>query len=325
MSVGLVVGKFAPLHRGHQGLIEAALAETDEVVVAVYDTPTYEPAAARRADWIRAIYPAARVQVLDDPEPAGTADEVSAAYAAHFLQHHRGPRVTHVFSGEDYGDRFARALGATHVRRPRTPVSGTLVRADPWAHRDSLEPLVYRDLVARICLLGAESTGKTTLAAALAQDLGTVWVPEYGRELWEAKDAALEYADLLEIAREQLRREDAAAEKARGFLLCDTNALATVFWSDFLFGRVDPELHELADRTAAGYRYLLCDNDFGWLQDGTRVWGGGAEWKGHQHAIRADLERRGFPYVEVSGQLEQRVEAVKAWLRTLSPKRAPVP
>jgi nicotinamide riboside kinase len=39
--------------------------------------------------------------------------------------------------------------------------------------------------VRRIALLGGESSGKTTLARALAQSLGTSWVPEYGRQRWE--------------------------------------------------------------------------------------------------------------------------------------------
>ena len=42
--------------------------------------------------------------------------------------------------------------------------------------------------VKRICLLGAESTGKTTLAHALADAYATVWNPEYGRPWAEAPD-----------------------------------------------------------------------------------------------------------------------------------------
>jgi nicotinamide riboside kinase len=65
---------------------------------------------------------------------------------------------------------------------------------------------------------------------------------------------------------------------------------------------------------------VLCGNEFGWLQDGTRVWGGGERWQGHQNAIRSDLERRGLDFVEVEGSVEERVLAVRGWLeRQLAP------
>ncbi|MBA3531684.1 MAG: adenylyltransferase/cytidyltransferase family protein [Ardenticatenales bacterium] len=56
---GLTLGKFAPLHRGHQFLIETALAEMEQVSVIVYDSPevTAVPLPVR-AGWIRQLYPA---------------------------------------------------------------------------------------------------------------------------------------------------------------------------------------------------------------------------------------------------------------------------
>ena len=95
--------------------------------------------------------------------------------------------MTHFYSSEPYGSDTARGLGALERRvdpeRSKVPVSGTAIREDPHAARGWLHPRVYRDLVGNVVLLGAPSSGKTTRAQALAAELGTVWMPEYGREL----------------------------------------------------------------------------------------------------------------------------------------------
>jgi hypothetical protein len=67
------------------------------------------------------------------------------------------------------------------------PISGTAVRSNPLGCWDFLEPPVRAWYAKRICLVGAESTGKTTLAQMLAERYQTVWVPEYGREYSERK------------------------------------------------------------------------------------------------------------------------------------------
>src|SRR5213593_2519138 len=103
----------------------------------------------------------------------------------------RRPRLPGWVSRHEAYERFAGLLRAEHVvldaARELVPVSGTLVRADPYRYRALMSPLVYASLVRRVALVGTESTGKSTLARALAERLQTVWVDEYGRELWEAQ------------------------------------------------------------------------------------------------------------------------------------------
>ena len=317
-GVGLVVGKFAPLHAGHQFLIETARAASGATVIAVYDSPGYGPTVRVRANWIRRLYPDTLVLELDDPVPQGDPEDVSRAYAEHLRSRYAGPPVTHVFSSEEYGARFARELRAEHVpvdpERRRLPVSATLVRSNPFAYRHYLDPCVYRSLVVKVCFVGAESTGKTTLAEAVAERHGTVWMPEYGRELFELERGALVFGDLLRIAREHLRREEKLLEHANRFLLCDTNAITTEFWSRFYFGTADPELEQLARSVERDYAYVLCANDIPWVQDGWRETGGGELWLEHQETIRADLEARGLDYIEASGTVPERVERVSRWL-----------
>lgn len=321
--VGLVVGKFAPLHRGHQGLIERALGSVDKLVIAVYETPGFRVGLDIRARWLRELYPDAEVLELDDPVGSEHDPETtSRLYAEHFLRRYKST-VTHVFSSEEYGARFARYLGAEHVlvdrQRSEVPISATLVRSDPFRYREFVDPTVYRSLVVKVCFAGAESTGKTTLAQACAERFDTVWMPEHGREVWEAKGRSLTSDDFVEIARGHLAREDELALRANRFLFSDTNAIATEFWSRFYTGRADPALVRVAEEVQDDYAYVLCRNDFPWVQDGARETGGGLLWQEHQQSLRADLERRGLQYLEAGGTVEERVELVSEWLEESFP------
>ena len=223
--------------------------------------------------------------------------------------------VDAVFTSEDYGDGFAAVLTASfghrvaHVcvdrDRRAIPVSGTQVRANPLAHRAHLSQMVFADLVPRICLLGGESTGKTTLAAALAQALDTAWVPEYGRELWVRREGRLTFEDMLHIAETQVALERKIGEKAGRALICDTSPLTTLFYSEALFGKVDPRLESLAARTYD--LTLLCVPDFDFVQDGTRQ---SEEFRLRQHCWYAETLRScGVVYHELRGSSDERLQA----------------
>ncbi|MEJ7658810.1 MAG: ATP-binding protein [Hymenobacter sp.] len=166
----------------------------------------------------------------------------------------------------------------------------------------------------RLVLLGAESSGKTTLCQALAEALGTAWVPEYGRILHEQKYGALDYEDLLYIGRRQLELEDAALPQARGWLICDTNAATTALYSYYYFHRCDPALRALAAVCRARYaRTFVCLPTVPFAQDG---WRGPEALRQFQHgAILMQLDILGIPYVLLDGSVAERVAQVRAALR----------
>jgi NadR type nicotinamide-nucleotide adenylyltransferase len=170
---------------------------------------------------------------------------------------------------------------------------------------------VYASFVQRVCMLGGESSGKTTLAERLAGALGTVYVPEYGRELWEQRGGMLLFDDLLHIAERQVAFEEEGARCAREFLICDTSPLTTLFYCRHLFGQADPSLEELA----ASRRYdhtILCAPDFAFVQDGTRQ---NDAFRRQQHDWYVDqLTSRGDSWMLAEGPVHSRVRAVQAYL-----------
>lgn len=320
-KTGLVVGKFSPLHLGHELLIQRAMDACDTTFIISYSLPELPGCEAhKREQWLRARFPDAVVLVVDKDVPHNDDDSlIHRRFCASLCMDVLGTTVEAVFTSEDYGDGFALELsqfftartGRPHMvrhvnvdqARRAVPVSGTMARSDPHAHRRFLSDVVYASFVDRVCILGGESSGKTTLAAALAERLGTAWVPEYGRELWVAQDGVLSYEDMARIGRTQLQREVEARLQAKRFLFCDTSPLTTLFYSREMFGRADPALEAMAD--APYEHFLLCAPDFDFIQDGTRR---DVDFRQQQHVWYLDqLSRRELPYVLLTGPLEQRI------------------
>lgn len=271
-GLGLVIGKFLPPHRGHKLLIETAVARSDQTVVILCAKPSDFVDGEIRGQWLREIHPGVRVMVVDDRY-----DENDSRIWAQNTIRWLGRAPDAVFTSEDYGEPYARLMGAQHVSvdqpRLRVPVSGTAVRKDPYANWDFIEPPVRGWFAKRVCILGAESTGTTTLARALAERLRTPWVEEYGREYsvpkMAAKDDAWTTPEFIHIAAEQQRRENAGARQANRVLFCDTNAFATTLWHRRYVGTDSLEVEAIAAQGRCDL-YLLTGDEIPFVQDGLR-------------------------------------------------------
>ena len=313
---GLVVGKFAPLHRGHEAVIDAARAACDHVTVMTWANPEPPgmPAAVREA-WLRTLYPDVEVVAVEPAAapPDDAPDGVQRAFTASLLP----APVDAVFTSEAYGPGLAAALDAAHVavdpERRRVPTSGTAIRADVHGQRRWLDPRVYAHFVQKVVLYGAESTGKSTLTLALAEAFGTASVEEYGRTLWEERGGDLPLADYVEIAEGHRALEEAALLRSVRYLFVDTSAITTQQYAFFFHGACPPRVRALADACRDRYDLsLLCARDIPFDQDGTRVFEQVQQYQ--DGAIRNDLAIRGIPYTVVRGRLEDRVAQVRALL-----------
>ena len=159
--------------------------------------------------------------------------------------------------------------------------------------------------VRRIAILGAESTGKSTLATALAARYGTIWVPEYLREFVETEARVPYEHDQLGIAQTQLEREHAAEPLAQRFLFCDTTPLMTAVYSGVYWGRVDAQLAALAQQHNYA-RTLVAAPDGPWVADGLQRESAEVRLQVHQ-ALVDQLERQSIAYTLLTGSLEHRI------------------
>ena len=270
---GLVIGKFYPPHRGHKYLIDTARSQCEQLTVIVCWKKGQDISGVERARWIQHIHPDVQVKLLDDDR---LTDDDSAGWAENTLAV-LGFVPDAVFTSEAYGDPYASFMGTVHVLvdkdRTHIPISATMVRSDPMRYAEFLEPVVRAQFARRVCVLGAESTGTTTLARDLARHFNTVWVPEYGRFYSEgrlaAEDASWRTDEFVHIARMQNEMEDALAQQSNGLVIADTNAFATSIWHERYLGTRSPEVEAIADGRAYALTIVTGD-EIPFEQDGTR-------------------------------------------------------
>jgi len=322
MKRGLTLGKYAPLHKGHQLVIETALAEMDEVIVIIYDVPeTTNVPLNVRVTWLRKLYPQIRViKAWDGPTEVGDTTEIKQKHEDYIITTLKIQGITHFYSSEFYGEHMSVALGAVNrlvdLDRKFIPVSGTAIRENPYIYRDYISPLVYRDLIANVVFLGAPSTGKTTIAERMAQEYNTVWMPEYGREYWERNqiERRLPLEQLVEIAEGHLEREENLLYQANQYLFTDTNAITTFMFSQYYHQTALPKLVKLASFASLRYDLVfLCDTDI--LYDDTWDRSGDVNRNTFQKQIVGDLLVRKIPFFILRGNLDTRVSQVKQVLK----------
>lgn len=168
-----------------------------------------------------------------------------------------------------------------------------------------------------MALLGGESSGKTTLARALAEALHTLWVPEYGRQRWEELRETLSLNELVRVGHTQVQWEHEHAQRAAAlgarWLVCDTTPLTTLQYCLHDHQQAPAELQALAER-----RYdltVLCLPDFDFVQDGCRRDDG---FRAQQHAwtLRRLADMATQP-VTVQGSVQDRVAQVLSALQIL--------
>ena len=319
MAHGLILGKFLPYHEGHAHLIRTGRGRVDALTVLVCSIPPEPIPGVLRHHWVSASHPDCRVvHVAEDVPQAPDDDPGFWPIWVDLIRRHAGA-VDVVFTSEAYGDELARRIGARHVSvdGPRTavPVSGTAIRSDPLTYWAYIPPIVRPYFVRRVAVLGAESTGKTTLAQSLARHFATVWVAEYGRIYCEDRDAlALQSADFDAIGRGQIAAEETAATRANRVLICDTDVHTTCTWSDLVIGTRSVWLTE----AAASRRYdltLLLGADVPWIADGTRVLQDRRDE--HTARLRQALSQAGQPYTLVDGDYDRRFAVARAAVAAL--------
>lgn len=303
---GLVIGKFYPLHNGHSYLITTAQKNSVTLDVLICDSPDYRIPATKRKDWIETLHPKVKVRIIPDIGK----DDDSQAWADHTAQF-LGYKPDIVFSSEDYGTAYAYYMNAEHVlvdkQRLHVPIAASTIRPDVMKHWHYLNPVVRQQYAKRICVLGAESTGTTTLTTALAQAYRTPWVPEYGRYYTEAlMDPRHEWQsqEFTFIAQQQQALEDQLAGQSNGLLICDTNAFATRLWHERYMGYMSPTLDEIAMDDPIDL-YVLTKPDIPFMQDGIRD---GEHIRHDMHdRFKAELEKYNLPYIEVGGSVKNRM------------------
>ena len=333
-----LAGKFLPFHNGHRSLILRAVDAADHVdilLVANEKNDHIDPNIRALSIYEELVGQPIRVHIVDDIYTDDTVEESSIVWAE-YTRAILGYTPDVVVASEDYGARWAKYMGVDFIMhdqaRLEIPVSGTMCRENAFANGRYMPEATRRYMLPRIVVLGAESTGTTTLANQLGEHYNTLVVPEVGRLLDERAvdngtyqgDIAWDDQRFWLTSRAQDAMEERYASKANGVLICDTDSLATAVWYEY-YHRKGTVSGNVWPYTFAGMRqaskhalYILTWDDIPFVQDerGTRTGEDLRRWHTEKFNTILDLYLPpGVDYIIVKGSREERyaaaVEAVE--------------
>ena len=182
-------------------------------------------------------------------------------------------------------------------------------------------------MILKVVVIGPESTGKSSLCEQLANHYNTEWVKEYAREYLLANGTEYNYDNLLEIAEGQFALENAAIQAAKDkiknanesnstssseLILIDTNMYVLKVWCEFVFDKCHPWiLNQIVENSYD--LYLLCNIDLPWVKDELREYPDLEIREKLYHHYKDLLINQSTPWVNISGNYQQRLEvAIKA-------------
>ncbi len=124
--------------------------------------------------------------------------------------------------------------------------------------------------IIKIGIIGAESTGKSSLCQSLANHYNTLWVPEFSREYFNTRDINnYSLSDLIFIADKQIKSELKKIKKATRFLFCDTTLITLKIWAELEFNNTPEFISNNLRKIKYDY-YLITANDVEWEKDNLR-------------------------------------------------------
>lgn len=316
---GLVVGKFDPYHKGHEYVIQTACEQCRNVVILVVDSNEDCFPAQRRLNWImQSPLPVSGYTIPDIYD-----DDNSQAWAEHTLRFlldnclyafevpHRA-----VFTSETYGEAYAQHMGFTHVsvdpERIHIPVSATAVRDDIFGNWEYIPDATRTSVYTRVVVMGAESTGTSTVAKELSQTMRAPLALEYGRFYTEGMVDLHSHTwrdeEFFHIAfTQRFMERNLAVYDSSGFVICDTDDIATAVFQDFYMPevqrRISPEYLDYQQRSL----YLVTSPEgVPFVQDGLRK---DEELRQQMHeAFIKELEDYSMSYAVLTGSHEQRMQ-----------------
>lgn len=149
-KVGFTIGKFAPLHKGHQYLIETAIKEMDKFIVIIYETDLINIPIEVRAKWIEKLYPNVEIRYAKNPPKQYGLDKESVDIQMEYLSNIiKDIKPTHFYSSEPYGKCVADSLKIVDRRidnkREQVSISATDIRNGLESGKEWLDEIVYED------------------------------------------------------------------------------------------------------------------------------------------------------------------------------------
>lgn len=323
--VGVIFGKFYPVHTGHINMIYEAFSKVDELHVVVCtdterDFKLFQdskmkrmPTNQDRLRWMQQIFKYQREQIVihhlqEDGIPSYPNGWEAWSSAVKELLNSKNVNPSVVFSSEVQDkELYEQYLGLEVVlvdpKREFFNVSATKIRNNPF-HYWKFIPKEVRPFFAKtIAILGGESSGKSVLVNKLATVFNTTSAWEYGREfVFEqlgGDEQAMQYSDYPQMALGQQKYVDYAVRHAHKVAFIDTDFITTQAFCIQYEGKAHPFLDSMIKEYPFDVTILL-NNNTKWVSDGLRSLGSERQRQRFQQLLKKLLDKYNVPYIEIT-------------------------
>lgn len=334
-EVGMYGGSFDPLHIGHiHDLIRAASMCKELYVVISWCEGRESTSKELRYRWIlNSIKHLSNVKIILVEDKAVSKEEYNTDYywekGAKDIKEVIGKPLNAVFCGSDYygTNRFESLYcpesEIVYFDRAEVPVCSTDIRRWAFGNWDYIPEVCKAYYTKKVLVVGGESTGKSTLVQNLALAYNTNFVGEVGRDTcaYAGGEEHMLAEDLYEnILRQKINVMDAIKQSNR-VLFVDTDALTTLFYSNFLLGN-ESEEENFCKLLASAVNYvtswdlvLFLEPDVKFVQDGTRNEEIASDRIKYSNQIKRLFDEYGVPYHCINGNYLERFNKAKVIIK----------
>lgn len=148
MNIGFTIGKFAPLHLGHDELIKRGIKENDLFYILINDTDIIRVSLEDRAKWLKKLYPDAKIILgTNPPKQYGMDDESIKIQIDYLKKVFKDVPINRFYSGEDYGYYVSKYMDVDFIKVDKNiPINATIIRSDLEANKKYLDNSIYKEL-----------------------------------------------------------------------------------------------------------------------------------------------------------------------------------
>lgn len=328
-KTGMFGGTFSPLHLGHVNNIIKAANQCEKLyVVLAVSNDEKEVDERLRYKWLQNIVAdMPNVEVIKIYDKSTDKHNTNWEYGRDQVLEQSG-KLDVIFVGDDYKgtniyEELYKDSEVVYFKRDEIDISSTKIRENVYDNFEYLPKIVQKDYTKKVCIVGPESCGKSTLVRNLAKYFNTSYVEEMGRFVCEDAGGIDnmtpdDYFDILFRHKEEERKKLNEANKV---LLVDTDSLITLFYYSLMYKDTDEyndKFQMVAEQMSVLnnydlYIYLEPDVPFVW--DITRSEGDHRDEDNRY--LKEILDRNKISYQVISGDYENRYEEAKKLIKNL--------